>query len=97
MQIIESGLQTKTWVIHSATMISRIVSSSLGKSFWQKAFEGSEEHITLRQDFSNQIEPYIKFAIIAMLSLGIILDILIWRRRKFANLVLYYELVVCLI
>ena len=26
-----------------------------------------------------------------MYPLGIILDILIWRRRKFANLIIYYE------
>ena len=34
MKILEGGLRTKTWIIHISLMVSRIVFSSLGQSYW---------------------------------------------------------------
>ena len=47
----------------------------------------------MRQDFVDETEAYVKFAIITLLPIGILLDVLIWRWRKLANVLLYYELV----
>ena len=34
MKILEGGLRTKTWIIHITLMVSRVVFSSLGQSYW---------------------------------------------------------------
>ena len=37
--------------------------------------------------------PYIKIIIIALLPIGLILDFMTWRKRKFGNVIVYYEVV----
>ena len=34
MKILEGGLRTKTWIIHITFMVSRVVFSTLGQSYW---------------------------------------------------------------
>lgn len=43
------------------------------------------------QEFVELTMPYVKVLIIALLPIGLILDLLTWRRRKIGNLIVYYE------
>ena len=52
-----------------------------------------EEYEELNRDFVEKSEPIIKIVLIALIPIGVLLDVLIWRRRQFANWLLYYELV----
>ena len=88
---MERGLQTKTLIAHTVMMLSRVGFSSLGQSYWQKAFKTREENQFLDQQFVELTMPYVKIFIIALLPIGLILDLLTWRRRKFGNLIVYYE------
>lgn len=38
------------------------------------------------------LEPFVKGAVIGMVGLGVLLNILVWRKRKFARVLIYYEL-----
>ena len=89
---MERSLQTKAFVIHSFMTATRVFFSLLGQSYWQKGFNSRKENPTLRHDFSENIESYVRIAIIVMIPLGVLLDILCWRWRKAANALIYYEL-----
>ena len=52
-----------------------------------------DEYEELNRDFVEKSEPVIKMILIALIPIGVLLDIIIWRRRQFANWLLYYELV----
>ena len=52
-----------------------------------------EEYEELNRDFVEKSEPIVKMVLIALIPIGVLLDVLIWRRRQFANWLLYYELV----
>ena len=73
-------------------MLSRVGFSSIGQSYWQKGFENRLDNPNIRQDFVDVSETYVKIAIIAMIPLGCLLNLIAWRWRKFANAIIYYEL-----
>ena len=92
MKVLEGGLRTKSWIIHITLMLSRVVFSSLGQSYWQKGFETRKDNPTVRQDVVDSIETYLKTTIIVMIGIGIVLDFIVWKWRKVANVLIYYEL-----
>ena len=86
-------LQYKTLIIHFMMMLSRVGFSALGQSYWQLAYETKDLNPNLRREFVDTAEPYIRHIIIALIPVGFLLDLLAWRWRKFANYILYYEMV----
>ena len=73
-------------------MIARVGFSILGQSYWQKAFANYKENPDINHEFVEMIEPYLKITIIAFMALNFLLCALVWRNRKFANWIIYYEL-----
>ena len=91
---VQSAFWTKAWLIHCVNMFSRVLFPLLGVSYWQTAYKGQERFADkINVDFVEQIRPYIVTAIISLIPVGVILDIVAWRRREFAGWIFYYELV----
>ena len=63
----------------------------MGSSYWQQAFKNRAEYEDLNLEFVEQSMTTVKALIIALLPIGVILNILIWKWRWFANFVIYYE------
>ena len=47
----------------------------------------------VNQEFASAIEPYVKIAIFVLILIGVLVDIILYKHRKYANYLLYYELV----
>jgi len=90
---IEANLYTKSWVIHSVMMSSRVVYPLLGISYWQKTYRTRAERENIDQEFIDKTEEYVKALIIVLIPLGVILDLICWRRRNLSWMLFYYELV----
>ena len=90
---VVTTLQYKTLVMHFVMMLSRACFSALGQSYWQKAYDTIDSNPNLRREFVDTIEPYVRHIIIALIPVGFLLDLFAWRSRKFANYILYYEMV----
>ena len=92
---VQESLYTKSWLIHIIMMFSRIVYPILGIAYWQKAYKGKDklDEQLLNQDFVDKSEPVIKIILISLIPIGVLLDILICRRRHLANLLFYYEMI----
>lgn len=93
MQKLEEILCTKTWLFHCFAMLSRVVYPLFGFTYWQKGFRDKDEITKLRLDFVEQVEVPLTTAIIAMIPIGVLIDIICWKRRSFAKLIIYYEAV----
>ena len=88
---VEATLQTKTLIFHLITSVSRILYSIAGQSYWQKGLKGRANLTYVNQDFVDGIEQYLTYAIIALIPVGLLIDIIAWRWRNFANFIIYYE------
>ena len=73
-------------------MFSRIAYPILGIAYWQKAYEGVDDYDELNRDFVEKSEPILKMIMIVTIPFGVLLDILVWRRRHYAVWLFYYEL-----
>lgn len=60
---------------------------------WQEAYLNREEIKDLDKNFVDSTESAIKMAIVCLIAIGVFLDFLIWKKRKLAILLIYYELV----
>ena len=89
---IQKFLFTKAWLIHCVAMLSRVIWPIFKLSYWQKAYEGRKE---LKDKFDDEFvtatKPYVIPTIISLIVLGIVLDVIVWRRRHLAQWIFYYE------
>ena len=100
-QKVSDLFANKSWIFFCLNMGSRIMNTATGSTTWQKAFKIWHEEPLQRSKFNAEFveesEPYVKVAIFTLLAVGFLLGVLVWRRRKFASLLLYYELVFILV
>ena len=94
---MEYALQTKTLTLHFITNVSRVLFSIAGQAYWQKAFKGRHKIEAVDQNFVDDTEYSVKVAIIVLIAVGLIVDLVAWRRRHFANLIIYFESVSVLV
>jgi hypothetical protein len=90
---LKRSFRNKALILHVVTTMSRVLYPLLGISFWQKAFKNRESHQDVNWDFIDEWETYIKATLVGFIILGVLLDIVCWRRRELSSLILYYELV----
>ena len=92
MREIELSLDTKTWLVSIVLNLSRILYPIFGVAHWQTAYKNRHKNERLDQERVDLLEPYVKGAVIGMVALGVLLDILVWKKRNFARVLIYYEL-----
>ena len=90
--IVERGMLTKAWVIHTANTTIRCIFALTGISSWQVAYENYKDNPIINQEFVASSEMIIKTCMVCMIIVGLTLDIIVWRYRHLAVLLLYYEL-----
>ena len=78
-------------------MLSRVIWSILGVAWWQKAFRDRHNNESLNQEVIDRIEYPIKCICIAMLPVGVLVNICGWYSRRFANLITVYEVLVVML
>jgi len=61
-------------------------------AYWQSTFELFESYPDVHYSFVRTIKPYVISATIAMLPLGLILDLAVWRYRHLAPWIVYFEI-----
>ena len=76
---------------------SRILYPLLGNAYWQKAYLSRAELTNIDQDFIERSMGPIKTAIVGYVIAGFLLDLLVWRRRKYASWIIYFECIVAII
>lgn len=99
-EAVEQGIYTKAWVIHMIVTLFRMVSPIFGIAHWKKvcdAFEKGEERedkVELGESIIRVevIQPYLLVSTISIIVAGLLLDVLIWYKRKAANCLIYFEL-----
>ena len=91
---MKSMLCTRAWLIHTILMFSRVAYPVVGIAFWQKAYnkDNVKEIPDLNVDLANDSETGVKYTVIALICIGILLDLVIWKNRKYASLLVYFEL-----
>ena len=75
-------------------MFSRVAYPIVGIAFWQKAYDEDniKEIRDLNVDLVNNSKTVVKYALIVLICIGILLDLAVWKYRKYAHLILYFEL-----
>ena len=92
IEAVEEALYMKAQLAHVVVMLGRVVYPLMGLAYWQKAYEKLDEREDINLEFVKSSESIVKIAVVTMIVLGVLLDMLVWRARKFANLILYYEM-----
>lgn len=82
----------KAWITHMVMMLSRVVYPLFGNSYWQKAYKNYKKNDAVNVEFVVASEPHVKLAIMILIVLGVILDVVVWRRRHLGKYIIYYEL-----
>ena len=93
MKNIEAGLYTKSWLCHCLMTISRVIYPLMNFAYWQEGFKNREKIVNLNQDFSAEIQTPLTIVIIALLPVGVLIDVISWKHRSFAKYIIYYEAV----
>ena len=90
---VEDLLCTKSWLVHVFVTLSKIVYPIFGQAYWQKATTARENrNPKINYDFVDMIDPYLDMTIIAWIALNVVIDLIIWRRRKLARYLVYIEM-----
>ena len=92
MEELRQSMHTKSWIFHIVVSLSRVIYPAFGVAYWQKAYSHDHDESMMNLEFIKLTEPIIKITTITLIALGLLLDILIWRRRKYAAWLLYFEL-----
>lgn len=85
-------LNTKAWIFHILSISSRVLYAVLGISSWQIAYKEKDSIENLNTEFVDKSQSIIKAGIILLLILEIQVNILIWRKRRYAFLLLYFNM-----
>ena len=96
---VQIFLQTRAWLFHCIIMSSRVIYALIGIASWQKAYkqEQLDKIDNLNITLVHQTQTSVTIAIIVSFVIGILLDVLAYVYRKYANLILYYELLFMLL
>ena len=74
-------------------MLSRITFPLFGIAYWQKAYANKDKIEQLNHEFVENSESAMTIVMIVIITLGVLLNILAWRRRRFASYIFYLEIV----
>ena len=91
-RMVESGMLTKAWVLQTLNTLWRSILALSGSSSWQKAYSEYTDDPLVDIEFVEKSQGVVTTILICMIILGIFLDIIVWRRRHLAFMMLYYEL-----
>ena len=92
IEAVEEALYMKAQLAHVVVMLGRVVYPLMGLAYWQKAYEKLDEREDINLEFVKSSESIVKIAVVTMIVLGVLLDMLVWKAREFAYLILYYEM-----
>ena len=75
-------------------MIGRIVLAGFGLAHWRQAYDkdGDKKDI-VASELAEKLQTPITYALIALLVIGVLLNLLSWRKRSFVQLIIHYELI----
>ena len=75
-------------------MISRIALAGLGLAHWRQAYDnGSYKEGIEAFGLAEQLQTPVTFALITLLVIGVLLNLLSWRKSSTTQLLIHYELV----
>ena len=74
-------------------MFTRIFYPLLGIAYWQKGYRDLDANQDVDKEFARKIETPLKTLIMAMVVIGVVIDIVTWRCRTFAKWIIFYECV----
>ena len=78
-------------------MLTRIIYPILGISYMEKGYETYETIPNINTELVKSTETMIKIINYIFIVIGVMLDIVIWRHRKYARVIPYLELAVLFI
>lgn len=78
-------------------MLTRVIYPVLGISYWQKGYKTYETIPNIDIEFVKNTETTVKIINYAFIVIGVLLDIVIWRHRKYARIIPYLEIAVLFI
>ena len=93
MQQISYSLNTRAWLAHTMNMMFRVNLLLLGSEYWQKAYKEKDQIEKLNHDFVDKTESAMKWAMFILTILGVLLDTLCWKYRKYSQVIIYYEII----
>ena len=70
--------------------VTRVVYPALGIAMWQRGYENINEKVDVI--YAENLKLPVTIVAIALIFVGVLLDVLVWRKRKFARYLIYYEL-----
>ena len=94
VEVVDDALYTRALIAHMVVMLSRLVYPLIGIAYWQTAYDDLEQR---REDvhykFVESSQHILRFIVIVLLVLGVVLDIVVLKARRYAFLILYYEMI----
>ena len=77
--------------MHFFVNFTRTFAAILEWEIFQISFKTSKSNPNLNQEFITASEPYLTAILIALIPLGLILDIAVWCRPNLARFIFYFE------
>ena len=84
-------LRMRAWIGHIVVSVQKTSLLILGGNGWDIALDARKE-IEHNTELYDQLEPFIRYAMISFIIIGIVLDLLCIKSRRFADGYLYLEL-----
>ena len=84
---LEEKLLTKSWVCHCLQAATRLVLTASGTPYHKTAYEAEKFPEKINEDFVQDSKDTVQTLIVCFSLLGLILDIVVWRRSKFGSLI----------
>ena len=78
-------------------MLTRVIYPVLGISYWQKGYNTYETIPNIDIEFVKNTETTVKIINYIFIVIGVLLDIVVWRHRKYARIIPYLEIAVLFI
>ena len=84
---LEEKLLAKSWVCHCFHTMSRLALTASGTPYHKTAYEAEKFPEKTNEDFVQDSKATVQTLIVCFSLLGLILDIVVWRRSKFGSLI----------
>lgn len=81
----------KTWFVSIIVSCSRVYFPLIGIAYWQTAYDKSTDREAINHDFVDASKDYVQICMIALISINVLLNIVIYWYRDMAKYVLLVE------
>ena len=93
VEVVDDALYMRALIAHMVVMLSRLAYPLIGIAYWQTAYDDIEQREDVDHKFVEISQHIVRRTVIVLIVLGVVLDIVVLKARKYAFIILYYEMI----